>query len=131
MSVAAFIGEYKEDHRVQTVEEFVAAARADGWAAEQPQHAGVVKLQKQGFVLQVILRTDGSMNPQFGVWGPDGLGLRVPDVYDWEALQRNLRRCNFCDAADVEVFRVGFAGRCCEKCLPEQRKRLEFPGWAD
>lgn len=45
------------------------------------------------------------------------------------AVREMLRTCTECGQRDVVVYRCGFAGRVCKPCLPDARKKYEFPGW--
>ena len=66
---------------------------------------------------------------EVSVWGPDGLAMPSGRTYDMAALRAGLRACAFCDATDVDTTRIGFAGRCCNVCLPEMAASIERSGW--
>ncbi len=117
------------------------AAIADGWAA-QPTYEGhepiesACTLVRDGFQAHTITRTKkaGAKWPfqaKVSVWGPDGLAVRAPTIYDWGKLLAGTQHCNYCHADGVETQRVSFAGRSCAACLREQQARLERPGWDD
>ena len=121
------------------------AAMADGWKClpTYGDHEPVeraAKLTREGFTMSIISRSSHDPDHQHPgpvwhyeanvhIWGPDGLAIAPPPAYDWNAIIASVRHCNYCNANDVDTKRVGFAGRCCDKCLPEQKKKLEFPGW--
>jgi hypothetical protein len=93
-------------------------------------------LEKEGFVALVLMRVKTRFGKTYydagiSIWGPDGLSVDHRKKYSWEHLQKELRRCQYCNKKDVETVRVGFAGRCCKTCLPELRKKIETPGWYD
>ncbi len=127
--------------RLDAARAFRDAAAADGWsiaptygASESVERAA--SLERDGFKMMVMARTSGEgakwrYEAKISIWGPDGLAIKPPNEYDFSAIAASLRRCNYCPATDVDTQRVGFAGRCCEACLPEQRKRVEYPGWTD
>lgn len=113
------------------------AAVADGWEEtdmDNDPRRRRSKLTRDGFVAHTVTR-DNSDKPgakheaKVSVWGPDSLAVSVPTIYSFDALVANTRRCSSCRKRDVETHRVGFAGRVCVECLPEQRKRVETPGW--
>ncbi len=91
-------------------------------------------LEKEGFKCSILTRTNiGKWKYQASVaiWGSDGMVISAPFKYDWNVIKAGLRRCNTCKKEDVDVFCVGFAGRVCKECLPEQRKKHEYPGWTN
>ena len=65
------------------------------------------------------------------MWGPDGMQVVVPVIYDATKLIAGLRACLYCDAQDVPTQRVSFAGRCCATCFSEQKRIQEYPGWTN
>ena len=99
------------------------AAIADGW---QPKAGSDYRLLRDGFVMDA---RESCAWDCIHIWGPDGLAIKVPSIYDWIAIQAGTKRCQFCKAKNVETQRVGFAGRCCAKCLPAKRAEIETPGW--
>lgn len=115
------------------------AAIADGWE-HRPTYGThesedrACKLTKDRFVVQVLTRTHEKAKrryeAQVSAWGPDGLAIRVPDIYDWHAIQSAVMRCNYCGACPVETSRVAFAGRACGTCGPQERAKLPR-NWAD
>lgn len=120
------------------------AAVSDGWKQEPtyPGHESIeqaASLERDGWKMHVICRpTELNRRHQtircsasIHIWGPDGLAVNVPLSYDWAELQDGLRACTVCKAVDVDTHRVGFAGRVCASCLPEQRRRIETPGWSN
>jgi hypothetical protein len=135
-----------ETRRKEQVEQAVAwreAAVADGWAIE-PTYPGsegtdrAAKLKRDGWVAMILTRTpvegdrwrdhyEGAVH----VWGPDRMAVVPGAAYSWDRLRAGLRHCAYCNADDVDTQCVGFAGRTCSKCLPEQRRQQEFPGWTN
>lgn len=115
------------------------AAIADGWDAKPgyPNHEAmerVCHLSKDGYIVHVLTREKvgkWAYQASVNVWGPDGLAIKPPFVYDMAAITAGTRHCNYCNADDVDTERVGFAGRCCAACLPRQREIAERPGWCD
>lgn len=129
----------KAEH-LEGVRQWRDAAVADGWAIEPTygDHESVdraARLSREGFTCQILTRDNSDKGGKWkaeadiNVWGPDGLAVKVPAFYSWEALTAALSRCSACKATNVKTTRVGFAGRVCEACLPEQRRRVETPGW--
>ena len=121
---------------IEAVRAFRVAAAADGWGVVPtypPEPIdNAAKGTKEGFVFHTIAR--GSVGKWLhqasgSLWGPDGLAIDPPKVYDWNFIQAAVKHCNYCGADDVAVQRVGFAGRCCHACLPAVRQKVEYPGW--
>lgn len=115
------------------------AAIADGWTAS-PSYEGepatsMCDLKRDGFHIRVASRLEKGRwkyMAQVTGWGPDGMSIRLPTVYStFQLIQQQVRHCADCGKDDVDTFRVGFAGRVCAVCLPEARKKCEYPGWAD
>lgn len=109
-------------------------ALADGWTIEPGDRYDSQILRREGYTGMVTIRSgEGGtlVYSEFGLYGPDRLNITAPRVYSWERVTAGLRTCGFCHATDVRTFRVSFAARCCLECLPAQRDRLEYPGWAD
>lgn len=119
------------------------AAKADGWTSEPTykteSEERACRLRKDGFVAHILTRTPEpkpwNTNPKHegGVylWGPDGLCIETPREYDFGAILAGLNKCGECKKDGVPTQRVGFAGRCCESCLPAARKKHEYPGWTN
>lgn len=115
------------------------AAVADGWSIEPTYDYEPVerawRLSREGFSVQGITRAardDTEMTTaDIHIWGPDGLAIRPPPIYDWSAIVAGSRTCNACGATDVETQRYGFAGRCCAACRPEMARIHEQPGWTN
>lgn len=122
--------------RLERVREFRDAARDDGWASEptyeneaEDSHA---TMSRDGFTLHAMCREGrGAWKycAQISIWGPDGVAVETPETYSMDAVIAGLRRCEFCNAKDVETHRVAFANRSCGDCLEEQRRIHETPGW--
>lgn len=108
------------------------AAIADGWQHE-PLYAPheteeqACRMARDGFKAHVIVR--GNHGDSVAVWGPDGMQVRVPREYTWEAVVAGLRTCQPCGATDVDTVRYSFAGRCCAACRPAMARQHEYPGW--
>jgi hypothetical protein len=119
------------------------AAVKDGWSIKPTYKLEEVDeastLQRDGFRMSILTRMaspgDLYRRPSFdvciGIWGPDGLAIRVPPVYNFESIKEGLRICNNCKKTNVKTERYSFAGRCCKKCLPQMKKEHEGPGWCD
>jgi len=118
------------------------SAVADGWSIEPtyPNHESqerACRLRRDGFVMQVLTRSRDkewqkyAYETHVSAWGPDGLALKLTSPYTWEQFQSALNTCNYCGKTGVQTQRVGFAGRCCDKCLPSIQKKLEYPGRTD
>jgi len=112
------------------------AASADGWVVgpnSPPEDVSSwSRGEKEGFVFQILTRQNvgkWKYQAKVSMWGPDGLVIAPPDKYDWQAIKAAVTSCNYCGAAGVAVFRVGFAGRCCDACMPTVRPKVERPGW--
>lgn len=119
---------------------FKAAALADGWTCKPTYKLEsmdrAATLSREGFLMSIVardntesLKSKHAYDLTLAVWGPDGLAIRPPIAYDWQKIKEALRACNYCEAKDVDTFRVSFAGRCCAQCLPKQRAISEGPGW--
>lgn len=108
----------------ENIKAYKDAAIADGWTiCEQPNN-NLIKLTKDEFIMFCL-------NSSIMIWGPDKLAIERPFKYCFEDMVNNLSKCNYCGKENVFTSRVGFAGRCCNECLPEKRKELEYPGWCD
>lgn len=115
------------------IREWSADAVADGWKIS-PTYSGedvgtAFSLAKNGWTASGIVR--GNPADSLCIWGPDSLQVKVPEVYSMASLIEALKICQYCDAKDIPTSRVSFAGRCCLNCLPEQKRRLEYPGWTN
>ena len=117
-------------------EQWRADAIADGWISrptygDHEDEARMASLTKNGWQAQVDnrpVRPNGYDERRVSVWDAKGIVVIVEYPYSAESLQRGQRICQFCKATNVDTHRVSFAGRCCTACLPEQRKKLEYPG---
>lgn len=125
--------------RIQGAKQFRDDAVADGWSIEptygdhEPMERAA-KLCRDGYAMSVITRekTGGwQFEAKVHIWGPDRLAIDPPEFYDFAEIERRTRICGYCGATEVRTQRVGFAGRCCENCLPAMRKRIETPGWTN
>jgi hypothetical protein len=113
------------------------AAVADGWTIKPTygEHEPVERaatLTRDGWHMSILARTgEGKWKytASVHIWAPDGVAIIPPDTYDFEQIKAAERTCMNCKATDVDTCRVGFAGRCCEKCLPEMRRVHEYAGW--
>ncbi|MEN6537952.1 MAG: hypothetical protein ABFD60_07980 [Bryobacteraceae bacterium] len=123
---------------LQKAEAWKSAAIADGWSHKptynHEDESSACTLEKNGFHAIILTRTCfGSAKWKFeatvSVWGPDGLVINLGETYDFEALKAGLRICLNCGAKNVDTRRVSFAGRVCNACYPEQKKKHEYPGW--
>lgn len=128
-----------DESRIPEIRAWIAAAVADGWSHttyfDSEPIESACRLAKDGFQVSILTRTlkpggRWKYEAKASMWGPDGLVCGKPGtVYDWEQIKTLPRTCNYCHAKDVDVQRIGFAGRCCEACLPKERARAERPGW--
>lgn len=132
---------------IQDVRAWVESAKRDGWGSGTTYTSEsidwAVRLERDGFVIQALMRPAGTFpypgarEPRkkdeagLSLWGPDGMAILPPEVYDWQAIKDGMRRCNYCKKSDVETKRVSFAGRSCADCLPAKRKELEYEGWTN
>lgn len=118
------------------------AAVADGWSIRgtyEPSESveRAARLQRDGFVMQVLTRDNSErahgkkFEASVHIWGPDGLAVTPPPLYDFAEIAARTRVCSACKKRDVDTERYSFAGRCCAECLPEMRRRHERPGWCD
>lgn len=104
----------------------------DGWTIE-PTYSGhepvekAATLEKEGFTMSIIAR--GGSNNMVTIWAPDLCQIEVPYPYSWEKIKENIKRCLGCHRLVEETVQVGFAGRYCTECAPDERKKQEFPGW--
>lgn len=128
----------------QRIEAWRLAALADGWQ-QVPTYRGesverAATLTKDGFKALLINRPSGPERPdgsgftgevQLNVWGPDGLAVLVPKVYDFAALTENLQRCEFCQQVVEKTVRIGWAGRACPPCREKHAPEIERPGWTN
>lgn len=114
------------------------AAVSDGWFLTQTYASEDVDrsftLTKDGFKVSGITRTDLSNRKwkyevSINGWGPDGMVIKLPKIYDGEIIKKGINHCNYCNADNVKTERVGFAGRCCANCIGAQRAISEKPGW--
>lgn len=124
------------------VTQYREAMLADDWSQEPtyPNTEPVeraARLTRDGYVCLMLCRDKrGEVRPrrwdaetQISFWGPDAMAIDTPQLYSWDKIRAGLRTCLYCDRTDVDVRRVGFAGRCCATCYPEVRSRVERPGW--
>lgn len=109
------------------------AAVADGWdhkptySSEAEERAAT--LNREGYVAHILTRSRSHTGKwlaeaKVSVWGPDGLAIRVPTVYDWSQIKSAVEKCHYCGAQPVKTKRVGFAGRACITCAPIEEGKL-------
>lgn len=129
---------------IERVRRFRDAAVADGWdiAPTYENHEpaeSAAKLHKVGFTMMVLSRdrrekkddSKWDYEAQVSLWGPDGLAIKAPAEYDWRLIQDGVHVCSNCGTSAEKTVQYSFAGRCCEACLPEMKKKHEYPGWCD
>jgi hypothetical protein len=127
---------------LEAVRQWVADAVADGWDIEPTYRVEPVgraaRLTRDGYIAMALMRDNSGetgrrwrYEANVSVWGPDGLAISVPRKYDFALIEKAVRRCGECGKEDVDTQRVGFAGRTCAGCLPEARKKHEYPGWTN
>ena len=125
--------------------EFRDAALADGWDIspiyDTESQDDAAELTRDGWKMFVFARADFA---EVDIWGPDGLAIHFPpdltlvdefppewSEYSMGKLEKYLCYCEYCNSHNIETSRIGFAGRCCAKCLPAQKVKQEYPGWCD
>jgi hypothetical protein len=127
---------------VEALDAWVAAAMADGWTSspiygDREDEGRARRLAKDGFVAQVYRRLPGHpQHPRWfknaelnvSVWCPAGRWVRVPEVYDFDALKAASSVCDRCGKV-AEMHHVAFASKACADCLPQMRQTHEYPGW--
>jgi hypothetical protein len=125
----------------EAVEQYVADAMADGWSIiptygdENVDRAAT--LNRDNFVMMIINRSAANgkkpgrwrSESHISIWGPDGLSIPPPRIYDWDTIVAAQTKCSVCGSSGVETKRYGFAGRCCEACLPRMQAKHEYLGW--
>jgi hypothetical protein len=127
------------DH-IESVRQFRDAAIADGWEIKPTYgaHEGqdsAASLTRDGYKMIILTRDKTSENRKWkyvasiDIWGPDGISIATPELYDFDAIKHGVTTCPVCGATGVKTVRVAFANRACEACAPELRKKLERPGW--
>lgn len=129
------------DHLL-SVEQFRDAAVADGWsiAPTYPSHEPAEQaatLNRDGFIMMVLARPKSGGNTgnwtcsaSVHIWGPDGMAIPPPPLYDWAKISAGVTTCGYCGAHPVKTERVGFAGRACPTCRPIEGAKLPR-NWAD
>lgn len=120
------------DMSVADAIEYRAAAQLDDWDlrpknTNYPHHKAAV-LKRDGYVMEIIV-LEKLEKADVIILGPDGLAIKPPPKYDWRAIKAGMDTCNVCGNSGVDVYKFSFAGRCCEKCLPNMQERHEYPGW--
>lgn len=137
--MAMDFGFTNSDEQYQLAVDFRNAAVADGWDIKPTydEHESVeshATLAKEGFICHVKARVKkpGSTwkyEAEVSIWGPDRLAIIPPKIYNWDEIKANVNQCMVCKTKELVTYQVGFAGRVCEFCLPDARKKYEFPGW--
>lgn len=128
-------GYTNSDAEYQEVIAWREAALADGWTIEPISTESIEtwgRIRNGEFLGHVLARRNvgkWKYHAQVSLWGPDDLAIDPLRVYDWPQIEAGIRMCLACGKKDVDTQRVGFAGRCCADCLPEQQKKHEYPGW--
>lgn len=117
------------------------AAEADGWSIEATYEGEPLeqawRARRDGYQVLGIARPENAHTKgtlpvaTLAIWGPDGLAISPPPIYDWPAIQLGAQTCMGCDAAPVPTERVAFVGRYCATCAPLERAKQEKPGWCD
>lgn len=121
------------------VRQWRADAIASGWRHEptygdaESEERAMRLTGPAGWTVQTLAREheSGRAEAMIYAWGPDGLAVDVPPLFDMRALEAATRSCSRCEATDVETQRVGFAGRVCAACIKDARKEVERPGWTN
>ena len=130
-----YTNDIKEYNRVIQYRE---DAIKDGWSCDEQDikfNNSYTIMKKDGFTMHVISReltnSKWTYEAEVTVWGTDKLQIDPPKEYNFEAMVEAMRTCPICGAVDVPTFQYSFAGRCCKNCLPDMKKKHEFPGWYD
>lgn len=123
------------------VSTFRDAAIADGWLheptyKESEPESSACSLMRDGWNMSVMTRplpptARYKYSVSVNIWAPDGLCVDCPLPYDFAKLVEGTTTCSACKATNVKTVRYSFAGRCCEKCLPDMRAKHEQRGWCD
>ena len=122
-----------------------ATALADGWTSEptykHEEEERASRHRREGFLISIIAREPRAATERLtkqrkpegsvSIWGPDGLAITTPMPYSWDTIVAGMRTCSACGKTDVDTQRFSFAGRCCAACLPEMRRKHEYPGWTN
>lgn len=135
--------------------DWVESAVADGWSLrptynEPVEHAGTLTRpaaddecagahERTTWVVMYLNRPPGPTKHgnrlrrdiAIHAWGPDRLAVKAPRPYSMEAMRAALRTCLDCGLADVDVVRIGFAGRTCRACHAKNVALVEYPGWTE
>ena len=133
-------GYTNDENEYKRVIKYREDAIRDGWESEEQdilfQHSYTI-MKKVGFVMHIISRVMDNPNAKWKyeaeitIWGTDQLQILPPQEYNFEDIVYSINTCPICGATEVNTFRYSFAGRCCEKCLPDMKNKHEFPGWYD
>lgn len=138
MSNSGFTNDSKELTRVI---KWVQEAIEDGWEAKPmyENHESVfsaAKLEKDGWIAHALMRIHGdkskwAFETAIHVWAPDTLSVNPRQSYNWEALKKSTKHCQYCGTDDVETTRMSFAGRACLSCRedPKVIAKAEPRGW--
>lgn len=133
------IGRFRRD-AVAACTRWREAAAADGWAVRAAYQGEELErawtAERDGFKVLGIARGELRHGARLAtatlsIWGPDGMAISPPPVYDWDAIQRGAATCLECEAHPVETQRVGFVGRYCRPCADRLRPSIERQGWCD
>ena len=127
-----------DDQVYRNIIEFREKALLDGWSIEPVYKNESVetasKLMRDGFKMMIFARKDigkWKYEAQISIWGPDRMTIEVPEKYNFDEIKSGMMKCHYCLKHPVKTMCVGFCGRCCSDCLPEQKKQQEYPGWCD
>lgn len=116
------------------VREFVEAAKNDSWQYEATYKLEsidtAITLRREGFVIMATLRGEKHYSHSLSMWGNDGLAIKIPTHYSFEAIQHAMLVCEKCDTIGQTV-RVAFANRMCPQCRDKYRPTYEAKGWND
>ena len=130
------------ENEIERVRKWRNDAIADGWSHKPTYGDGeeedrACSLEKDGWKALILTRINDTKRHKFSfeaevsVWGPDGLSINPSPVYNFDLMKQDIRTCHSCNKINIETFRFSFAGRCCKECLPEMRRKHEYPGWCD
>jgi len=102
---------------------------ADGWTAI-PIYADVytpglsAQFKRDGYAVQIYRRAD-ALGEFISGWGPDNVRIDLPEVYDFAAMQAQLKICQECGAESDDVKPVVLDRVAKRVCLACRKARLD------
>ena len=125
----------------ERAESWRVALRADGWESSPiyNQYARdhgdrSFEYHRDGWTIHIYdqpahFKTERQIS--IAAWGPDRLAVELPEVYNFEQMERNLLLCCYCKKYVSETVSIGFAGRCCPECRKLHAHEVEYRGWTN